>query len=347
MSQLGYEQLPNNSANAQYIALKQMLDRPEATTCLDEACEMFTIQPGMGNAVNLRRWTNPDADSTTNDAGNTKASRRLDYTDFTGTVHRYCENFTTTTYNKALNPYDAVKGAADVLGSWQIPETRELIRWNAAKGITSVMYNSPAISTRITVNGVLTGGRLQKAGMQIDSYRGRPFSNDEGGANKEGTSPVEAAFYVYCHTDLKPDIRNLPGFIPVAQYPSGKGKRNEFGAWQNFRFFCAATYAAYANAATSVSSSTLIATGATGTTAAVPDVYPVVVLAKGALASVAFKGGGAEGFGNADVNILDKADKSDPNNDRQVVAASWFDLCMVVSNQWGSVIEVAATRNPT
>jgi hypothetical protein len=50
-------------------------------------------------------------------------------------------------------------------------------------------------------------------------------------------SAIEAGFIVFCHTDLEPDIRDLPGFVPVAKY----GQRSvineyELGSVERFRF---------------------------------------------------------------------------------------------------------------
>ena len=76
------------------------------------------------------------------------------------------------------------------------------------------------------------------------------------------------------------------------------------------------------------------------------DVYQSFLCGKGALLSVGLEGSGKEGFGNASVEILDKADKSDPTNSRVLVSAAWMDLCMLVSNDWGIRYETGATANP-
>ncbi len=52
-----------------------------------------------------------------------------------------------------------------------------------------------------------------------------------------GTGPVEAAFWVTAHVNLKPDIRALDAFVPYSQYGSLKPVlQAEFGATDEARW---------------------------------------------------------------------------------------------------------------
>ena len=55
---------------------------------------------------------------------------------------------------------------------------------------------------------------------------------------------------------------------------------------------------------------------------------------------------GVAGYGNVDVYVLDKADKSDITNSRLVVSAAWYDCPMLVSYDWLVRIECGVTANP-
>lgn len=94
-------------------------------------------------------------------------------------------------------------------------------------------------------------------------------------------------------------------------------------------------------------STTLIATGASGTGSAAADVYQFVLVAKHALTSIELQGGGKSGFGNAKAKILDQADKSDPTNERIYVSFDWYDLCLITAQEWITRIECGVTRNPS
>jgi N4-gp56 family major capsid protein len=340
-----YQQWPEGNTEVQYLAMKQVLDRAPAFVCMDIATDKRKMNRKSGAAVALRRWANPAIDTTANNTGISKTPRALAAVDFTGTMNRYTEAFQASRYEYDLHPWDSVKGATDVLSDFLIPETMETIRYNAAKAITTILYNSAAITSRAAVNGTISLGRIQTAVRGIRNYRGEPFRAAEVGQARDGTSPVEAAYYGFVHSDAEPDLRVVPGFKTVAEYPGGKGLAHEFGCTQNVRWFTSPTFAPYANAG--AASTTLKATGVTGTSSGSADVYPFIIVAKHALTSIDLSGTGKAGFGNAMVNVLDKADKSDYNNDRIIVASDWYDLCIVTSNEWGCVIECGVTRNPT
>lgn len=346
MSILNYQNWPNNSANINFIPVKKILDSAAAQVCMDRACDEITVAPNSGNSINLRRWVNPTvnlAQSTVTEGVNPNA-RQLQSQDYTGTLVRYAELFEESRIAYDLNPYNAIEGATE-RGVVLVQRDRERVRYNAAISGTSVFYNAAAITSRATVNGALTLGRLQAAVRAIRGAYGESFQAAESGQNKEGTSPVESALYAYAHTDLEPDIRNLPGFKTVAEYPTGRGLPYEFGAAQNVRFFTTPEFVPFANAG--ANSTTLISTGTAGISSGASDVYPIILTAKHALTSVKLGGSGAKGFGNAKANVLKDADKSDPTNERIYVAFDWYDLCLITAQEWIARIEVGCTRNPS
>lgn len=346
MSILTYQNYPNNSANEQFIVVKQVLDRAGPQICLNGATDKISIAPKSGRSINLRRWVNPvvNLSGSVVTEGVNPNSRQIQSQDYTGTMSRYAELFEVSRIDYDLHPYDAVKGSADA-GSDLVKRDQERVRFNAAIGGTSAFYNSAAITSRATVNGAVTLGRLQSAVRAIRGAYGEMFTTAEGGQNKTGTSPVESALYAYCSTDLEADLRNLPGFKTIAEYPSGKGMPFEFGACQNVRFFTTPDFVPFANAG--AASTTLLSTGTAGIASGACDVYPIILTAKHALTSVNLAGAGAKGFGNAKANILDGADKSDPTNERIYIAFDWYDLCLITAQEWIARIEVGCTRNPS
>lgn len=300
----------------------------------------------MGRSVNLRRWVNPaiNLTSATVTEGVNPNARQLQAQDYTGQLGRYVELFEVSRMDYDLHPWDAVKGSAEV-GADLVRRDQERVRFNAAIAGTSVFYNSAAITSRVTVNGAITLGRIQAGVRSVKAAFGEPFSSLETGTNKFGTSPVEAAFYMFCHTDAEPDLRALPGFKTVSEYPSGKGMKYEFGAIQNVRIFTNPDFVPFANGG--AASTTLIATGASSISSATCDVYPFVLVAKHALTSINLQGGGKSGFGNAKAKILDQADKSDPSNERIYISFDWYDLCIITAQEWITRFECGVTRNPS
>jgi N4-gp56 family major capsid protein len=337
MSTANYQQWPVGSTQTQYLLTKQVLDRAEAFERLPVACDERTLAANSGSSLVLTRWVNPSVSSTPEAEGQNPVTRALQPEQFSGTMQRYSVAYATSNYNATLNPLDWVKGMSDVLAT-EVRSTRERIRWLAANSGTNRIFNTSSITVRTDVNGVITLGRLQKAISSIEASKGRPMTSEGGGTTKVGTSPTEAGYLCFVHTDAHPDIRAIPGFTKKAEMSPGNYPEGTFGCVDNVVFVTSPEFNPYLGAG--ASTSTMRATG--GNT----DVYPYVLCAKGSLVSIKLSGSERGGFGNGKANILDKADKSDYTNSRIIVSASWYDLCISASDDWRVVIECGVTANP-
>lgn len=323
--------------NVPAIMQKMVLYRAPAFQRIGAGFDSRRIDKNTGQSVILTRWVNAAISTTPEPEGQNPPTQALQQEQYTGTMQRYSAAFATSTLNATLNPLAWIQGQADVLLT-QVQSTRERIRWNAAQSGTNVIYNSPAIVAPNGVNGVISLGRIQKAVQSIEASKGVTFTSESGGTTKVGTSPVEAGYYCFVHTDAHPDIRNLPGFTKKAEMSPGNYPRGTFGCVDNVIFVTSPEFIpAYgAGAATTTLKATAGAT----------DVYSFVVCAKGALTDIALEGNGKEGWGNAEVYNLNGADKSDWTNSRQIVAAAWFDLAMLTSFDWLVNIKCGVTANP-
>ena len=278
--------------NIPAILQKMVLDRAHTFERIEVGFDSRTIDKNSGQSVILTRWVNAAISTVPEPEGQNPATQSLAQEQFTGTVQRYSVAFATSTLNADLNPLAWLTGQRDVMMD-QIKGTRERIRWNAALSGTNVIYNSPAIVSRQTVNGVITLGRLQKAIQSIEAAKGMTFTTESKGSTKVGSSPVEAGFYCFVHTNAHPDIRNLPGFTKRAEMTSGDYPPGTFGCVDNIVFVTSPEFVPFLGAATSVSNASLLSTGG------FPDVYPFVVCGKGALTSIKLGGGGKfGGFGD-------------------------------------------------
>lgn len=323
-------------ANIPAILQKMVLDRAHTFERISVGFDNRTIDKNSGSAVILTRWVNAAISTVPEPEGQNPATQALGQEQFTGNVQRYSVAFATSTLNADLNPLNWLEGQRDVMMD-QIKGTRERIRWNAALSGTNVIYNSPAITSRVTVNGVITLGRLQKAVQSIEAAKGMTFTTDSKGSTKVGSSPTEAGFYCFAHTNAHPDIRNLPGFTKRAEM-TGEYPPGTFGCVDNIVFVTSPEFVPFLGAG--AATTTLLATG--GNT----DVYAFVVVGKGALTSIKLGGGGKDGYGNLEVYVLGDADKSDYTNSRKIIAAAWYDLSMLTSNDWAVRIECGVTANP-
>lgn len=330
------------SSNAQHQAMKEFLWTPNAHVFLDQVFQQQTIDRRSGAAVLFRRIVPMPIATTPSGVaeGVSPASQSFTSEDYTGTVTRYAEIYEVSRYNYDLSPFDEAGEGAKQLRI-KVDRTRERIRYNAAKAGSGVLYNSSTISTRATVAGVITLGRIQRAIAELRSNRAEPYTEVDHGSTKVGSTPVEPCYLAFCSTDLEPDLRNIAGFTVTAN-TSGAKFKGEFGVVQNLRFITNADYVPVPDIGVAIGS-----TGFRSTTGVLIDVYPIVIAAKGSLSGVMLRGSSSTGMGNGKVSINDKADKADPTNERVLMSADWYDLCLVTGNSYLRRIEVACTANPT
>lgn len=324
-------------SNTPAIMLKETLELAKAFQRIGAGYSSRKINKNMGASVILTRWVNAAISTVPEPEGQNPPTQALLTEQYTATLLRYSAAFATSTYNATVNPLDWAKGQAVVLKN-QVISTRERIRWNAAISGTNVIYNSPAITARNQVNGVITLGRLQKAVQTIEATKGMPFTRDSNGSTRVGTAPTEAGYYCFTSTNAHPDIRNLPGFTKRAEMTGSDYPDGTFGCVDNVVFVTSPEFVPIAGAG--AATTTLLATG--GNT----DVYPFVVCAKDALTDIDFSGSGRQGWGNAEVYVLDSADKYDITNARLIISAAWLDAAVVTSFDWLVRIECGVTANP-
>jgi N4-gp56 family major capsid protein len=329
-----------NGADPDLIILDQFLTRPESDDVFDAAFTKNTIGMNQGEVVHFRRMQNPTIDTTTANGLTNKASIALTHYDYTATLNEYNESLSIGRREKELSSYsNQLKEHGNILADWIVPETRSAIRFNALKAGTNKFYPSSANTVRTDVAATLNANMLERMIRSIRNARGKYFHAKVEATNKVNTSGIEQSYRVYCHTDLEADIRLLPGVKFANEYAAEK---NEFAAWQNCRFFTTQTATPYANGG--ASSSTLLATGATGSTAGNCDVYPVIMVAKDACNALSIKGSGMDGIGNVTTTVLDKADKSDIHNKLVVLGVQWKDFALITAQEWIAVGEVGASR---
>jgi N4-gp56 family major capsid protein len=189
------------------------------------------------------------------------------------------------------------------------------------------------------VNAAVSGGMLQKAVRAIKDAKGNHFTEILKASDGVGTAPVEASYYAFCNYAVEADLRAITGFKTVSEYPNGKGIHpNEFGKYQNIRFFTSPELAPFLDAGAAIGVLNL-----KGTTAV--DVYPIIIVAKDAVHSISLEGSGKEGYGNLDGSLISGRDKNDLHNQRTFMAFDFFDCVKITNEAWIARLEVGATRD--
>lgn len=211
---------------------------------------------------------------------------------------------------------------------------KEMVRWGAVKACTNKFYSGG--TSRATVDQPITLGFLRNITKSLKGNHAKMITSILDGSVKEGTSPIEAAYLVFCHTDCEGDIRDLPKFTPVAEYGSRTvAHENEIGSCENYRFITSPHLSSIADSGAAVGSTNLFST--TGSNI---DVYPIVVAGRDAWCQL-----GVKNSKSMDLIWLPPGnkDKSDPGGQRGYAGAKFYFTAAVLNNGWMAIGEVGAT----
>ena len=266
--------------------------------------------------------------------GATPNAETLTPQDITVTLNEYTVLFGYTKRTADLYE-DDVPGAMKLQTGERLALVRELVRYGVIKSCTNKYYGGTGTS-RATVNGKVTLKLLRKITKGLDIQHTDKITEILSASPKYGTAAVEASFFVFHHTDLKPDIRDIPGFVPVAKYGTMKTvSPYEFGSCEEFRFIASPELVCVQDSGAAVGTTGL---GSTGTVNI--DVYQMVVAGRDAWGDIALRGTKA-----MDVHDLKpgQIDKNDPTGQRGYIGASTYFNAVLLNSLHMAVAEVGAS----
>lgn len=209
----------------------------------------------------------------------------------------------------------------------------ELIIYGQLRACTNAYYGGTGTSIG-TVNGAISLGLIRRIAKNLQANHGKPVNSVLKASQNYGTDPVAPGFTVYCHTDLEPDLRDLPNFIPAEKYASGTPMPNEIGKCERFRFVTSPDLPALQDAGAAVSTTGLYSTSGTNI-----DVYPFIVAAQDAWGQVAVRG--KDSLNPTYIPPGEKS-KSDPLGQRGYAGTIWWKAVMIENQGWMAVGNVGA-----
>ena len=311
-------------------------------------CEMKPFPKNEGDNITYRRWLPYGASTSTANTANrwtvvaaahittegvTPAAETLVPQDVNVQLQQYAAVYSYTDKTADLYEDDIPAEMKTQLGE-RMGLVREMVRYGAMKASTNVFYSGG--TSRVTVAATIGLNLLRKVAQGLLANHAKMKNRVLSASANFDTSAIEAGFLVFGHTDLEPDIRDLPGFVPTAKY----GQRQtineyEIGSVERFRFVLSPELAAYADSGSAIAGTSLFST--TGTSA---DVYPVIVSGMNSVFDIALRG--SKSF---DLSVLPptQKDKSDVLGQRGYVAGKFWSAVLVANNGWMAVAEVART----
>ena len=309
--------LPRNNSDT-YVARRWL---PYGATSTDANTINRFFQNGTGDRGNAVVQANQISE------GVTPSPESITPQDITVVVQQYgcLYGFTDKTYD--LYEDDIPAAMIEQIGE-RVTFVNEMIVWGALRACTNQYYGGTGTS-RATVNGALTLGMVRKIARNLQANHGKPVNSVLSASGNYGTDAVAEGYTVYCHTDMEPDIRDLPGFVPAEKYASGKPMPNEIGKCERFRFITSPDLPSIQDAGAAVGS-----TGLQSTSGSNIDVYQFIVTAKDAWSQIAVRG-----KESLDPTYLPPGQKtkSDPLGQRGYAGTIWWKAVMLENQGWMAV----------
>lgn len=263
--------------------------------------------------------------------GVTPTARTMQFEDVSATMQEWGDVVECTDRVRELSEDPVVQEASKALGE-QATETLEGVCYGVIKAGTQVGYSNG--SARLTLATAITLNSLHKASRTLAAQRGKFVTEIQSPSVNYGTSAIEAGYIVFSHPDTEHDIRALSNFVPVAKYGSRKPLcQYELGSVENFRFILTVNAEPWLNGADGHTS------GFKSVGGSYDDVYPFIVIARGAYAHVPLKGAKA-----VEMFVYSGGDKSDPLNQRDIVGAKYWYTCVRLNENWMYRVEALVTE---
>ncbi|MEY2854651.1 MAG: hypothetical protein RL030_1783 [Pseudomonadota bacterium] len=213
----------------------------------------------------------------------------------------------------------------------------ELQVYGVLKGGTNIFYGGTGTS-RATTNGPLSLNMVRRICKSLMANHGEEVTEVLAAGKDFNTSPVEAGFLFYGHTDLAPDIRDMAGFTPAVEYASGTPMPFELGKVETIRFILTPEFVSIQDGGATVAAAPgFVSQGGTSN-----DVYTFIVCAAEAWSSVAVRG-----MDSANINfVTPQSSSADPHGQRGYSGAIWWKATMIENNGWMAVGNVLARLLP-
>jgi len=215
--------------------------------------------------------------------GVTPAGSMLANQDYTVTLAQYGDYVTITDVIEDTHTDPVLQQTTDILGE-QAAVTVETLRFNVLKAGTNVWYANN-VAGRSSVATVITLTDQRRITTGLNRQNAKKISQVVASTADFNTKSVEAAYFAVCHPDLESDIRNMTGFISVANYgPHTTPFEGEIGSVEQCRYLTSTVIVPWTSSG---------ATGTSGlrsTDSTHADVYPVLYFGRDAYGIVPLKG---------------------------------------------------------
>ncbi len=319
------------SQRTNVYAEREMLKHAGPVMVLDKFGMTKRMPRNKSTVIKFRRPIVFSAVTTPLVEGVTPSSTAFSYEDVTATLRQYGMVVSITDVIEDTHE-DPVLNDATMQAGENIGRTMEKLTYAVVRAGTNVFYSNG--SARTDVNTPISLGKQRAITRALKAQKAMKITSILSASPNYNTSPIEAAFVAVAHTDLENDIRNMPGFLPVAEYGSRQAIcAEELGTVDDVRYVLSPDLEEFQDGGGAKGSMV----SQTGTNA---DVYPVLYFGRDAYGTVGLKGQGAV---EPTIIPVNSKTKDDPLGQRGYVGwKSWF-VAVRLNETWMARLEVACT----
>lgn len=269
-------------------AMAEMLDHVEPVIVLSKFGMTRALPRNKADNAKFRRVIPASAVTTPLVEGVTPTAQKLAYEDVAFAMKSWGAFFeiSDTVADMAEDP--VLRDMSQQCGE-QAARTTEAVCWGVIRAGTTVFRANGA--ARTDINTQITLGKQRAVTRYLKNQKARKITRMLESSPDFATRPVEAAYVAFAHTNVESDIRNMAGFLPVAQYGSRKPLcAEEIGAVEDVRYILSPDLDYFADGGAAYDGSGTAMVSTTGVSA---DVFPVVYIGMDAYAHTPLKGEGA------------------------------------------------------
>ena len=316
-------------------AERQLLKHAGPVMVLDKLATAKQMPKNKTETIVFRRPRTFDAATTPLQEGVTPNVTTFRYDDVQTTLRQYGQVIEMTDVIEDLHEDQVGKDIA-LQASENIGRTMEALNWGIVRGGTNVFRANGG--ARGDINTPISLGRQRAVVRGLKAQKAQMITRILGPGVNYATRAVEAAYVAVAHTDLEPDIRNMPGFLPVAQYANRSTISDyEIGTVETVRYILSPDLEPFRGEGSATLNGMLNSDPGGG---ARVDVYPVVYFGQDSWATVALRG---QGSVSPSIIPANQKTKDDPLGQRGYVGWKTWHAALILNQLWMARLECGAT----
>jgi N4-gp56 family major capsid protein len=308
---------------AAYVS-SDLLERAKPFMVLSLFGQQKPIPKNKTQAVKFRRYNALKPSLTPLTEGVTPAPDAISVTDVQATLQQFGRHMPIT--DVILDTHeDPVLTEMTAVMAELAAQTNELIIYNALRAGLNVIFCGG--TSRATVSSGITTVFLDRAIRQLKRQNAKKITKRLEATDKVGTAPIRGGYIGFCHVDVQTDLEKQPGWKDITEYGTTSViSEAEIGAYKETRWLTSTLFEPWL--AAGASGSTLLTNGGTGTGNC--DVYPLLICADNAYATVSLGGSTAV----QPIVVNPKPSDSDPLAQRGHVGFKMWATALILNDAW-------------